>query len=120
MKKPLPVLVAVAILLLSSCSLAPGAGAIISLLEIASGVKPIIAGKPYPYLYDVSLEKMHSTPEETLVVGDRLETDIAGGINTNCRTALVLSGVCTPDELRQSEYNPDMVATDLQEIIDLL
>ncbi len=100
--------------------LVPGAGAIIAFLETASGVTPIVAGKPYPYLLEVALAIMKSTPDETLVVGDRLETDIAGGINVKCRTALVFSGVCSQEELSQSKIIPDMIATNLAEIIDSL
>jgi 4-nitrophenyl phosphatase len=98
--------------------LVPGAGAIIAFLETATGVTPIIAGKPYPYLLEVALAQMQSSPDETLVIGDRLETDIAGGKNVNCRTALVLSGVCSQEELSQSNIYPDMIAIDLAEIID--
>jgi 4-nitrophenyl phosphatase len=98
--------------------LVPGAGAIIAFLETASGVTPIIAGKPYPYLLIVALSQMRSSPSETLVIGDRLETDIAGGKNVNCRTALVLSGVSSQEDLNCSTIIPDMIAMDLAEIID--
>ncbi len=98
--------------------LVPGAGAVIAFLETATEVKPIIAGKPYPYLLEVALEQMQSEPIETLVIGDRLETDIAGGKNVNCQTALVFSGVCTKEDATRSNIIPDFLATDLAEIID--
>jgi 4-nitrophenyl phosphatase len=71
----------------------PGAGAWISVIVTATGVEPIVAGKPSPYLMELSLEKLGTSKAETLVVGDRLETDIAAGQAAGCPTALVLSGV---------------------------
>ena len=57
----------------------PGAGAWYSVVVTASGVEPIVAGKPFPFLMELALEKLGTRKEETLVVGDRLETDIAAG-----------------------------------------
>ena len=75
--------------------LAPGAGAILAAIEAASYVKPILIGKPAPEMYRMALQRLQLQPEQALVVGDRLGTDIAGGQNLGCRTALVLSGVTT-------------------------
>ena len=71
----------------------PGAGAWISVIITATGIEPIYAGKPAPYLLDLACERLGTAKEETLVVGDRLETDIAGGQRAGCPVALVLSGV---------------------------
>jgi 4-nitrophenyl phosphatase len=57
----------------------PGSGAWLSVITSATGVEPTVAGKPFPYLMELSLEKLGTKKEETLVVGDRLETDIAAG-----------------------------------------
>ena len=73
----------------------PGAGAWISVIVTATGIKPIYAGKPYPFLMEMALERLGTKKGETLVVGDRLETDIAAGQTIGCPTALVLSGVST-------------------------
>jgi 4-nitrophenyl phosphatase len=73
----------------------PGAGAWISVLVTATGIEPIYAGKPFPFMMELSLERLATPRENTLVVGDRLETDIAAGQAVGCPTAAVLSGVCT-------------------------
>src|SRR5512146_2549257 len=73
----------------------PGAGAWISVITTATNVEPIFAGKPSPYLIDLARERLGTKKEETLVVGDRLETDIAGGQAAGYPCALVLSGVST-------------------------
>lgn len=98
----------------------PGAGAWFSIVVTASGVEPIIAGKPFPFLMDLSLEKLGTTREETLVVGDRLETDIAAGQSAGCRTALVLSGVSTQTEADQWQTPIDFIAGDLLNLIEMI
>lgn len=95
----------------------PGSGAWISVITTATGVTPIIAGKPSPFLVELSLEKLGTAKEETLVVGDRLETDIAAGQAVGCPTALVLSGVSTLDQADAWTPRPDIIASDLSALI---
>ncbi len=95
----------------------PGAGSILAALQVASGVKPMIAGKPERAMFDLGMERLGTTPQETLVIGDRLETDIAGGQNVGCRTALVLSGVTTPAEAQAWTPPPDLIAPDLTTLV---
>lgn len=93
--------------------LIPGAGAILAALETASDVTPLIAGKPGPEMYRVALGRLGSAPHETLVVGDRLETDIGGAQALGCPTALVLSGVTTPEQAQAWAPPPTLIAPDL-------
>jgi ribonucleotide monophosphatase NagD (HAD superfamily) len=95
----------------------PGSGAWISVITTATGVQPIIAGKPFPFLMELSLEKLGTRKEETLVVGDRLETDIAAGQAVGCSTALVLSGVSTREQAEEWTPKPDIIAEDLAALI---
>lgn len=73
----------------------PGAGAWLSVIATASGVEPIVAGKPQTAMLQIALDRLGTPKEQTFVVGDRLETDIAGGQALGCRAALVLTGVAT-------------------------
>jgi len=91
----------------------PGAGAWLSVITTSTGVQPVFAGKPSPYLMDLALEFLGTRPEETLVVGDRLETDIAAGQAAGCPTALVLSGVSTRLEAEAWKPTPDLITEDL-------
>jgi 4-nitrophenyl phosphatase len=100
--------------------LVPGAGAILALLETATDVTPTIIGKPGPIMYQQALERLGTSPEETLAVGDRLETDILGGQNTQCKTALVLSGVTNLEQARAWMPAPDLIAEDLASVLDHL
>jgi 4-nitrophenyl phosphatase len=97
--------------------LAPGAGSILSFLETASGVPAQLMGKPLPAMFELALARSRITPEQTLVVGDRLETDILGGQNAHCRTALVLSGVTTIELSTSSVIKADQTFLDLNELI---
>jgi len=95
----------------------PGAGAWYSVIVTATDIQPIVAGKPYPFLMELALEKLGTQKEETLVVGDRLETDIAGGQAVGCPTALVLSGVSTLEEGELWRPKIDFIARNLAELI---
>ncbi len=97
--------------------LVPGAGAIIAAVEAATDVTATIAGKPSPEMYKVAMERMGTQPDETLIVGDRLETDIAGGQALRCPTALVLSGVTFPDKAFAWKPAPDYITKDLGELL---
>ena len=100
--------------------LVPGAGATLAFLEAATGVHPIIIGKPEPYLYHFAIERLGTRPEETLAVGDRLETDILGGQRAGCPTALVLSGVTTAAEAARWAPQPDLILPTLADLLPLL
>ena len=95
----------------------PGSGAWLSIITTATGVEPIVAGKPFPFLMELSLEKLDVSKEEALVVGDRLETDIAAGQAVGCPCALVLSGVSTREEAEKWEPKIDIIAIDLASLI---
>ncbi len=97
--------------------LVPGAGTVLAAIATASGVQPLIAGKPQPEMFLVAMERMGLRPEETLAIGDRLDTDILGGQRAGCRTALVLSGVTGAEELAAYEPKPDLVAARADDLL---
>ncbi len=100
--------------------LVPGAGSIMALLEAATSVQPTIIGKPEPYLYRFSMERLGTLPEETLAVGDRLETDILGGQRTGCPTVLVLSGVSSAAEAERWQPQPTLILPNLADLLPIL
>jgi 4-nitrophenyl phosphatase len=99
--------------------LAPGAGSILASLEAATDEKPTTIGKPAPYMYLTALERLGTNPEETLVVGDRLETDIAGAQALGCMSGLVLSGVTDLAMAKSWEPAPDIIAKDLESLLNV-
>jgi 4-nitrophenyl phosphatase len=100
--------------------LVPGTGAIIAALEVATEVKPTMIGKPAPEMYRVALERLGTKPEQTLVVGDRLETDIVGAQALGCPTALVLSGVTTEKAAKEWSPPPNWIEQDLTTLLGKL
>jgi 4-nitrophenyl phosphatase len=100
--------------------LVPGVGAILACIEAATSVKPHVVGKPAPDIYEIAMTRMGVKPKETLVVGDRLETDIAGAQTLGCHTALVLSGVTDITAAQKWTPAPELIAKDLNSVLDEL
>jgi 4-nitrophenyl phosphatase len=73
--------------------LEPGAGAVVAAIRTCSGTEPEVVGKPNPTMIKLILEETRISPKETLVVGDRVDTDIAAGKAAGCEVHLVLTGV---------------------------
>jgi 4-nitrophenyl phosphatase len=96
----------------------PGAGAWISVIVTATGIEPIYAGKPSPYLIDLARQRLGTTTNDTLVVGDRLETDIAGGQAAGCPVALVLSGVSRRDKAEIWKPHVNIIAQSLAQLVE--
>ena len=97
---------------------APGAGTFLAALETASGVKAKVAGKPEPYLYEACFQRLGTSPAETLAVGDRYETDILGGFRSGCKTALVLTGISSREDIDSYNPKPDFVMDDVMHLFD--
>jgi len=97
--------------------LIPGAGTVVGAIEIASGKKAKIIGKPEPLMYQMAMKRLGLKPEETLGVGDRLETDIQGAKAAGVRSAFVLSGASTLEQAHQMATPPDIIVKDLSELV---
>lgn len=96
----------------------PDAGAVVAALEAASGrCLEQVAGKPSRVMAEVLLERLGTAPQDTLVVGDRLETDVALGRAMGSRTAVVLTGVTTEELLSRCEDPPDFVLGTLEDLL---
>jgi 4-nitrophenyl phosphatase len=100
--------------------LAPGAGSIIAALTAASGAHPTVIGKPETPMLETAMARMGTTPEETVMVGDRLETDILAGARAGMLTVLVLTGVSTREDLAAAEALPDVIVSDLPSLVAAL
>jgi 4-nitrophenyl phosphatase len=98
----------------------PGAGSILASIEIATGQLPEVIGKPKPTMFYQALDYLGERPEDAVVVGDRLETDIAGGQAAGCKTAVTLSGVSTEKQAQGWAPKPDFIVADLAELVERL
>jgi len=94
--------------------LVPATGSMLASIEVASGQKAIVGGKPEPIIFEVAITRRHLHPKERLaVIGDRLDSDIIGGKNAGITTILVLSGSTKEGDLHSSDLIPDYLIHDL-------
>ncbi len=93
-----------------------GNGAILAALQAATGVQPVIVGKPEPIMYQQALARLGGGPAETAALGDRLETDILGAVRAGIRSIFVLTGVSKRDQLKELDYRPDWVFESIVEL----
>lgn len=97
--------------------LAPEAGAILAAVQAATGVSPLIMGKPERFLFETALARLGSQPRHTIMLGDRLETDILGGQQAGLKTALLTTGVDTVESIQSKKIQPDAVFAGLDELV---
>lgn len=91
----------------------PGAGASQAYITAASGVRATIIGKPEPTMLLIGAQRLGTSPADTAIIGDRLDTDIVGGYRAGVQTILVLTGVSTREEAARAEIQPDQIFEDL-------
>ncbi len=94
----------------------PAAGTLLAAIEAATGKKPYIVGKPNSLMMMLATRKLGVHPEEAVMIGDRMDTDIVGGLEAGMCTALVLSGVSTRASMEQFPYQPDHVFDSVADI----
>ncbi|MCS0638286.1 HAD hydrolase-like protein [Streptomyces sp. LP05-1] len=101
----------------SARGIAPGNGAAVEVVRIATGAEPQVAGKPLPPMHRETI--LRTGAKKPLVVGDRLDTDIEGAVNGGVDSLLVLTGVTTPAELlaARPEHRPTYVDADLRGLL---
>jgi 4-nitrophenyl phosphatase len=97
-----------------------GNGAILAALTAATGVSPTIIGKPEPIMYRQAMKLLGSDPDETIAIGDRLETDILGAVRAGIRSLMVLTGISSEEDLSTSDYRPTWVMPDIIAVTDAL
>jgi NagD protein len=100
--------------------LRPGCGALVALLETATGVKAFSVGKPSPVMMRAARKELGLTTDETTMIGDTMETDILGGVQLGFHTVLVLTGGTDREDLESYAYRPEIVVDSLAEFGALL
>ena len=97
----------------------PGGGSLVAALATAAGREPVTIGKPETHAYEAILEVAHVAASESVMVGDRLDTDIAVGRRAGALTVLVLTGVTSAEKAAAAppEWKPAYVIGDLRELM---
>ncbi len=98
----------------------PDCGSIAQALEHATGRLPRFLGKPEPAIARLAMEKKQAAPEQTVMIGDRIYTDIACGKRAGISTILVFSGETPPEVWRQSDIKPDVALAGVEDILPAL
>lgn len=98
----------------------PDCGSVCQMLYNATGRKPLVIGKPSPLMPQLAQKAWGCRPEETMLVGDRLYTDIACGLNAKIPTLLVLSGETDEKMAEESQFQADQVMRDIGELLEEL
>ena len=96
--------------------LRPSCGAIVAMLESATGIRAFSVGKPSPVMMRAARKELGLRAEETTMIGDTMETDILGGVQLGYRTVLVLSGGTCRDDLARFAYTPDMIVDSIADL----
>ena len=98
----------------------PGCGAMVAMLEIATGVKAFSVGKPSPVMMRAARKELNLSTDETTIIGDTMETDILGGVQLSFHTVLVLTGGTHREDLSGYAFRPELVVDSLVEVAHLL
>ena len=94
----------------------PDCGSVCEMLFRATGRRPVVIGKPQPAMVQLALKKTGFAPEQAVMIGDRLYTDVASGVNAGIDTIFVLSGEGTMEDLAASEVKPAWTMQDIGEV----
>ncbi len=96
----------------------PDCGAICNMITASTGKEPIYLGKPAREVVDLCISASGFSPSETLVVGDRLYTDILCGVNAGVDTCVLYTGEATPGDVASCQYKPTYEFTDVRELYE--
>jgi NagD protein len=97
----------------------PGTKALISPVEMATGRKAYFAGKPNPLMMRNALKKINVTREKSIVIGDRMDTDIIAGIESDIDTVLVLTGITSREIIDAFPYRPRYILNGIADLVNL-
>ncbi len=98
----------------------PGAGSILAALTAATDREPLVMGKPASTMYQVAMRTLNADSTTTIMVGDRMDTDIVGAQRIGLHSLLVLSVISTREEAEESLPPPDLILDDINSLADVL
>ncbi|WP_229684002.1 HAD-IIA family hydrolase [Nocardia camponoti] len=95
----------------------PATGSVAALITRATGREPYYVGKPNPLIMRTALRRMDAHSGTTVMIGDRMDTDVLAGLESGCRTMLVLSGISTQESIEAYPYRPTKVLTSVADLV---
>jgi NagD protein len=98
----------------------PATGSVAALISTATGRQPYFIGKPNPLMMRSALNQLEAHSETTVMIGDRMDTDIISGLEAGLRTVLVSTGSTRPDQIEAFPYRPTRIVDSIADLIDLV
>ncbi|MBE1877764.1 HAD-IIA family hydrolase [Myceligenerans pegani] len=98
----------------------PATGSVAAMITAATGRKPYFVGKPNPILFRSALNRIGAHSEVTAMIGDRMDTDVMGGLEAGLHTFLVLTGSTRSDEVQDHPFRPNQVVDSIADLVDLV
>jgi NagD protein len=98
----------------------PATGSVAALITAATRRQPYFVGKPNPMMFRSALNRIEAHSETTIMIGDRMDTDVVAGIEAGLDTILVLTGSTPPDDLDRFPYRPGRVLNSVADAIELI
>ncbi|MGI9157881.1 MAG: HAD-IIA family hydrolase [Marmoricola sp.] len=98
----------------------PATGSVAALISTATGRQPYYIGKPNPLMMRSALNRLEAHSESTVMVGDRMDTDIISGLEAGLRTILVTTGSTRPEQVERFPYRPTRVVDSVADLVDVV
>jgi NagD protein len=95
----------------------PACGSVAALISKATGVQPYFVGKPNPMMMRSALNTIQAHSETTVMIGDRMDTDVQSGIEAGLQTVLVLTGITRPEEIDRFPFRPSRVVDSIADLV---
>jgi len=95
----------------------PATGSVAALISRATGVDPYYVGKPNPLMMRSALNRLEAHSETTVMVGDRMDTDIISGLEAGLRTVLVKTGSTRPEDIEKFPYRPTRIVDSIADLV---
>ncbi len=98
----------------------PATGSVAAMITRATGAEPYFVGKPNPMMFRSAMNRIEAHSESTIMVGDRMDTDVVAGIEAGLETVLVLSGSTSAPDVRRFPFRPSRICDSIADVIDLI
>jgi len=98
----------------------PATGSVAALITQATGAQPYFVGKPNPMMFRSAMNRIEAHSESTVMIGDRMDTDVVAGIEAGLETILVLTGSTKADQIDRFPYRPNRIVNSIAEVIALI
>jgi len=98
----------------------PATGSVAAMIAKASGAQPYFVGKPNPMMFRSAMNRIEARSESTVMIGDRMDTDVIAGIEAGLETILVLTGSTRSDQVARFPYRPSRILPSIADVVALV